>query len=169
MTAQPQPPATLDASGIAARIPHQGRMALLQSLLAWSSEHIVCTATSHQDTANPLLLGGVLWSACAVEYASQAMALHGVLCAGLEPAAAATNSGPRAGFLARVRAVQLQVLRLDTVPGALQVKAVRLAGDTRLASYRFELHSAAGAPLVTGRASVILDAAPSHSSITSHP
>ena len=163
MTADPPSPATLDAAGIAARIPHQGRMALLQSLQAWSGGHIVCSANSHHDVGNPLLLGGVLWSVCGIEYASQAMALHGVLSAGVraDGALGASGGSPRAGFLASVRGVQLQVLRLDTVPGALQVAAYRLAGDTRLASYRFELHSAAGALLVAGRASVILDTRPS--------
>ena len=149
----PPAPATLDHAGIAARIPHQGRMCLLQDLQAWSPEHVLCTAISHLDPANPLRAGGVLWSACAIEYASQAMALHGVL-------GAAAGAAPRAGFLASVRGVQLLVPRLDTVPGPLQVAAYRLAGDARQASYRFELHSAAGALLVAGRASVILDALP---------
>ncbi len=160
MTADPHPPATLDALGIAARIPHQGGMSLLQSMQAWGSDHIVCTATSHQDAGNPLRVGGVLWSACAIEYASQAMALHGVLSARLGPAASVTDTAPRAGFLASVRGMQVQVLRLDTVPGALQVAAYRLAGDARLASYRFELHSAAGALLAAGRAAVILERQP---------
>ncbi len=147
------PPVLLDHSAIAARIPHQGRMCLLQALHHWTADHIVCSASSHQDPANPLRAADVLWAACAVEYASQAMALHGVL-------SAAEGRAPRAGFLASVRGVQLRVPRLDTVPGALRVAAHRLAGDQRQASYRFELHSAAGALLVEGRASVILDAWP---------
>ncbi len=153
--APPAPPALalLDHAGIAARIPHHGRMCLLHSMQAWSAEHILCTAVSHRDPAHPLLAGGVLWSACAIEYASQAMALHGVL-------SAAEGAAPRAGFLASVRGVQLLVPRLDTVPGALQVAAYRLAGDARQASYRFELHSQAGVLLAAGRASVILDAMP---------
>lgn len=128
-------------------------MSLLQSLQSWSADRLVCTATSHLDSHNPLRAGGVLWAVCAIEYASQAMALHGVLSAG-------EGAAPRAGFLASVRAVQLWVPRLDTVPGALQVVVQRLAGDARQASYRFELHSATGALLVAGRASVILDAWP---------
>ncbi len=152
LTASPAP-ATLDHDGIAARIPHHGRMCLLQALQAWSPEYVLCTAVSHLSPTNPLRAGGVLWAACAIEYASQAMALHGVL-------SAAEGAAPRAGFLASVRAVQLRVPRLDNVPGPLQVAAFRLAGDARQASYRFELHSAAGALLVTGRASVILDAMP---------
>ena len=155
--AAPHAPATLDHAGIAARIPHQGCMCLLQSMRVWSSEHILCTAISHLAATNPLRAGGVLWSACAIEYASQAMALHGVLSAGV---GAGAGAAPRAGFLASVRGVQLLVPRLDTVPGPLQVAAYRLAGDARQASYRFELHSAGGVLLVAGRASVILDALP---------
>ena len=146
-------PALMDPSGIAARIPHQGRMCLLHTLQSWSGDQIICSAISHRDPANPLLTGGVLWSACGIEYASQAMALHGVLSAH----SALAGGAPRAGFLVSVRGVQMLVPRLDTVPGALQVAAYRLAGDTRQASYRFELHSAAGALLVAGRASVMLD------------
>jgi len=81
------------------------------------------------------------------------MALHGVR-------SAAEGAAPRAGFLASVRGVQLLVPRLDDVPSTLQVAAYRLAGDARQARYRFELHSAAGALLAAGRASVILDAMP---------
>ncbi len=157
--------ALMDPAGIAARIPHQGRMCLLHGLQSWSAEQIVCTAISHHDPENPLLMGGVLWSACGIEYASQAMALHGVLSAeataataSAAAAGAAATAAPRAGFLVSVRGVQMWLPQLHTVPGALRVAAYRLAGDARQASYRFELHSAAGALLVAGRASVILQA-----------
>lgn len=153
MSAHQPAPATLDHAGIAARIPHSGRMCLLQALQRWDADHLQCSATSHQDPANPLCVQGVLWSACAIEYASQAMALHGVL-------SAAEGSAPRAGFLASVRAVQLPVARLDTVPGVLHIAVHRLAGDARQASYHFTLHSEAGTLLAEGRAAVVLDALP---------
>jgi predicted hotdog family 3-hydroxylacyl-ACP dehydratase len=146
-------PVLLDHAGIAARIPHQGGMVLLQALHQCTADTIVCSASSHQDPANPLRTGGVLWAAASVEYASQAMALHGVL-------SAAEGRAPRAGFLASVRGVNMRVPRLDTVSGDLRVQAHRQVGDERQASYRFAVHSAAGALLVEGRASVILDAWP---------
>ena len=146
-------PAQLDHAGIAARVPHAGRMCLLGSLVAWSAEHIHCRVTGHSDPAHPLRSASGLLSPCAIEYAGQAMALHSAL-------NAKPGSPPRAGFLASARGVQLHVPRLDTAPGPLQVHATRLAGDGQQALYRFSLVDAAGQPLVEGRATVVLDGVP---------
>jgi predicted hotdog family 3-hydroxylacyl-ACP dehydratase len=146
-------PATLDASGIAARIPHHGRMCLLHALLSWSSDTILCSASSHADAHHPLRSASGLSSANGIEYAAQAMALHGVL-------SAPPGAAPQAGFLASVRGVRLLVPRLDQVAGELHIHAQRLAGDNTQAMYAFALHDAAGALLMDGRATVILNALP---------
>ncbi len=149
-------PATLNHAGIAARVPHSGNMCLLECLLNWDAERISCTARSHRDPANPLRTAGGLLAAVAIEYAAQAMALHGTLSA----AAANPDAPPQPGFLAAVRGVKLRVPRLDTVQGDLHIAAQRLMGDARQALYAFTLHSAAGDLLVEGRATVILNALP---------
>jgi len=149
----PPAPATLDHAGIAARIPHGGRMCLLDALLSWSADRIRCSAVSHRDPDHPLRHGGVLPSPVAIEYAAQAMALHGTLCA-------APGAAPRPGFLAAVRGVRLRVPRLDSIEGALIVSAQRLAGDSGHALYTFALHDAKDTLLVEGRATVILNALP---------
>lgn len=143
--------AVLDRDAIAARIPHSGRMCLLDSLERWSADAVVCRSSSHRDADNPLRSGNALLAPAAIEYAAQAMALHGALCA-------APGSAPRGGFLASVRQVRLQVARLDDIDGEIEVSAERLAGDASQAMYRFALHDATGALLVDGRATVILDA-----------
>ncbi len=143
-------PATLDHAGIAARIPHSGSMCLLHSLVAWSKEHIHCTALSHQDPANPLRQGHQLPAPVAVEYASQAMALHGGL-------SAAPGTPPKPGFLAAARSVVMHVPDLSTVEGPLHVHATRQAGDDRQALYQFQLQDEAGRVLVSGRATVVLN------------
>ncbi len=146
-------PATLDHAGIAARVPHAGRMCLLQRLLQWSPQHILCSAGSHHAADHPLRTAGGLLAPAAIEYASQAMALHGTLNA--EP-----NADPTPGFLASVRGVTLHVPRLDTVAGELRIRAQQQAGDARQALYLFTLHDDGGALLVDGRATVILNAMP---------
>jgi predicted hotdog family 3-hydroxylacyl-ACP dehydratase len=146
-------PATLDHAGIAARIPHGGRMCLLDALLSWSADGIRCSAASHRDPDHPLRLGGALPAPVAIEYAAQAMALHGALCA-------EAGAAPRPGFLAAVRGVRLQVPRLDNVEGALIVDARRLAGDSGQALYTFALYDEVDTLLVEGRATVILNALP---------
>ena len=72
----------LDRAWIAAHIPHQGSMCLLDAVREWSGEAITCTASSHTDPANPLRADGRLGAANGIEYAAQAMAIHGALLAG---------------------------------------------------------------------------------------
>lgn len=143
-------PQTLDRDGIAARIPHSGSMCLLDGLLGWDAQQLRCRASSHRDPAHPLRSPGGLLSPVAIEYASQAMALHGAL-------TAAPGSTPSAGFLAAARNVNLHVPRLDDVPGLLIVGATRLAGAEQQALYAFTLHDEAGRLLVDGRATVVLN------------
>lgn len=148
-------PATLDHEGIAARVPHSGRMCLLDRLRRWSAVDIECSAISHRDPAHPLRTAGVLPAPAAIEYAAQAMALHGALCAAAAPEPA---ERPPAGFLASVREVRLHVPRLDEVAGELAVHAQLLAGDARQALYAFSVRDEHAALLVDGRATVILNA-----------
>jgi predicted hotdog family 3-hydroxylacyl-ACP dehydratase len=143
-------PATLDRAGIAARVPHQGAMCLLDAMESCSADVIVCRIANHADVHNPLRLDDALPAASALEYASQAMALHGSL--------AASGKPPSAGFLASARDLHLHVMRLDDAPGALRVRAQRLAGDSGQAMYRFELRDANDRLLVEGRTTVVLDA-----------
>lgn len=136
----------LGHAAIAARVPHAGGMCLLQSAEHWDAGSILCTALSHRDTANPLRRGGLLPAICGVEYALQAMALHGAL----------TDDGPQpAGFLASLRGVALMVERLDDQPGALRVTASALAREARSFVYGFEV-AAGGRLLLSGQAAVIL-------------
>ncbi|WP_415036832.1 3-hydroxylacyl-ACP dehydratase [Azonexus sp.] len=140
----------LEQAAIAARIPHQGRMCLLDSVLTWDEASIHCRATSHRAADNPLRTADRLGAACGIEYAAQAMAVHGAL---LAPAKAA----PRPGYLASVRSVELAVERLDDLAQALDVYAERLSGDANNVLYEFRLEHA-GALLLHGRAAVLLAA-----------
>ena len=140
----------LDRAGIAARIPHAGSMCLLERLDAWDREHIVCCASSHRDLNHPLRTASGLLSPCAIEYAAQAMALHGALI-GADAGSAATP-----GYLASARAVRLHRLRLDDLDGDLRIEARRGAGDARQILYTFAV-SHAGEPVAEGRATVVLN------------
>jgi predicted hotdog family 3-hydroxylacyl-ACP dehydratase len=146
---------TLDAQAIAARIPHQGSMCLLETVQAWDAESIRCESNNHRAADHPLRAHGRLGAACGIEYAAQAMAVHGALVAQAAQGNAAAT--PRAGYLAGVRAVTLHVDRLDTVAGPLSVNAQRLTGDSDTVLYSFAVQAGAQ-PLVTGRAIVVLDA-----------
>jgi predicted hotdog family 3-hydroxylacyl-ACP dehydratase len=145
------PEAVCDRAWIAAHIPHQGSMCLLDRVLSWNTERVVCGSSTHRAPDNPLRAHGRLGSACAIEYAAQAVAVHGAL---LD--ANPGNTG--FGLLASAREVELWVARLDDLPGDLRVEAQRLHSDARGALYAFSLHADATL-LARGRASVLLTAA----------
>ena len=142
--------ATLTHAEIAARIPHGGSMCLLDRAERWDAETIVCHATSHRDPANPLRTASGLLAPCAIEYAAQAMALHGALLGH------AAGSAARPGYLASARGVVLHRLRLDDLDEDLRIEATRGAGDARQILYAFVVRHA-GSPVAEGRATVILD------------
>ena len=149
-------PNTLQHEDIASRIPHQGSMCLLDSVTAWDSGWISCEASSHRAASNPLRAYGRLGAACGIEYAAQAMAVHGVLVAEAQTTAGDASAAPKIGYLASIRGLTLYVERLDDLESALTIHAERLSGDDSALLYRFSLH-AGPALLLSGRAVVVLD------------
>lgn len=137
-----------DHAWIAAHIPHQGSMCLLDAVTQWDGERIHCRASSHRAAGNPLRSGGRLGVLTGIEYAAQAIAVHGALLAG-------DTAPPVPGFLGSARSVDCQVSRLDDIAADLEVMAERLSGDDRTLLYAFTL-SASGRNLLSGRASVVL-------------
>ncbi|MBC8055478.1 MAG: hydroxymyristoyl-ACP dehydratase [Rhizobiales bacterium] len=146
----------LTREGIAALIPHSGTMCLLARLDAWDMQRIVCAATNHRDADHPLRTRRGLLAPAAIEYAAQAMALHGALIS------QATGVPATPGYLASARGVRLQVLRLDDLPSPiaaadeLRIEATRQAGDARQILYAFTVHHA-DRLLAEGRAAVVLN------------
>ena len=140
----------MDHAWIETRIPHRGAMNLLEQVLDWNPDAIRCQATSHRALDNPLRAHGRLGAACGVEYAAQAMALHGAL---LNP----LGAPPRLGYLTSVRALESFVSRLDNIDAPLIIEAQRQHADRNLVLYRFTLW-ADDRRLLCGRASVMLDA-----------
>jgi predicted hotdog family 3-hydroxylacyl-ACP dehydratase len=139
-----------DHAWIAAHIPHHGSMCLLDSVVEHDAQQVRCIARSHRSSDNPLRAHGRLAAACGIEYAAQAMAVHGALLA--------AGAAPRPGFLASVRGAVLHVGRLDDIEQELTVDAVRVTGDSGTVLYDFSLH-AGDRLLVEGRAAIVLDVA----------
>lgn len=152
----------LDRNWIECNIPHHGRMCLLDEIIEWDAQHVRCRSGTHRAVDHPLRSQGRLGIACGIEYAAQAMAVHGALAAGARArAAAGAASGgaaqPEAGFLAGLRNVQLHVLRFDNMAADLICDALLLAGDGSTALYEFAVTCGAQR-LLDGRATVVFDA-----------
>jgi predicted hotdog family 3-hydroxylacyl-ACP dehydratase len=143
-------------------IPHKGRMCLLDEVLSWDAARIRCRSATHRSADNPLRLHGRLGAACGIEYAAQAMAVHGALIAASAPLGRTVATSVRGsiqatvGYLASVRNVSLCVERLDDLLHDLIAAAERLTGDGRTVLYEFSVSSAAQL-LLSGRASIVFD------------
>lgn len=139
----------LNQKNIQALIPHSGTMSLLNKVLTWDEDQIICLANSHWDKNNPLRNECILSSVCGVEYAAQAMAVHGALC----------NRGgmasPRVGFLASIKNLELLVSRLDDIESDLKIDAERLMKDKNFLIYQFRIFSE-GQNLLSGQATIII-------------
>ena len=139
----------LTGAQIAELIPHSGAMCLLDGVVQWDAKRIVCVSRSHHAADNPMRSDGRLAALCGIEYAMQAMAVHGGLAGNID-------GRPRAGYLASLRNVECRSDRLD-LAGDLLVEAEQLAGDGAHVTYRFSLQ-VGEYEVLSGRALVVLDA-----------
>jgi predicted hotdog family 3-hydroxylacyl-ACP dehydratase len=139
----------LDAVQIAQLIPHHDDMCLLVGVNRFDANHIHCSAESHRFPSNPLRENNMLHAVCGIEYAAQAMAVHGAL------SSQNNVSKPRGGRLASVRSVDIFVARLDTIQEGLDVYATLLMNDENSMMYEFTV-STPSQILLQGKATVIL-------------
>jgi predicted hotdog family 3-hydroxylacyl-ACP dehydratase len=125
----------LTRAEIERRVPHAGSMCLLDQVVQWDTNHIVCQAESPRMD-HPLALAAGVPVVAAVEYAAQAAALHGALLDG--------SPEPRGGRLARLSGVELTDGCLDAGSGRLTIRADLLARSDAGCTYNFAVHDACG-------------------------
>ena len=124
-------------------------MCLLDEVIEWDNDSILCTSETHRDPTNPLRRQGRLSAVNAFEYGAQAAAVHGGLRARAEDATAPP------GYLAALRDARLNVERLDDVTSPLEIRADRLFGEGADTVYECRV-SADGALLAHGRVTIML-------------
>jgi predicted hotdog family 3-hydroxylacyl-ACP dehydratase len=138
-----------DKAAIARVIPHTGDMCLLDGVIECDAQRIRCISSSHRDPANPMRSGSELLALCGIEYAAQAMAVHGAW-------DAQYGSKPRAGYLAALRDVSCDRMRLDDLADDLVIEAEKIMGDAARVIYQFNIHAGTN-KIMSGRATVVLD------------
>jgi predicted hotdog family 3-hydroxylacyl-ACP dehydratase len=138
----------LGREAIAALIPHQGEMCLLERVIEWDKDRIVLATSTHRSPSNPLRLDGRLRAIHLCEYGAQAMAVHGGLCAQAEGRVA------QPGFLVSLRDVHLHIDFIDQLDGELRVSAHRLLESAASWQYSFTVGHGS-TMLATGRAAVV--------------
>ena len=141
----------LNQNNIEALIPHSGAMSLLNKVLKWDKDHILCLANSHRDKHNPLRKENILSSVCGVEYAAQAMAVHGALALAKQD----RSETPHTGYLASIKHLDLLVSRLDNIESDLTIDAEMLLKDKEFLIYQFRVFSECQ-DLLSGRAIICI-------------
>ncbi|HXA46154.1 MAG TPA: 3-hydroxylacyl-ACP dehydratase [Burkholderiaceae bacterium] len=139
---------------IASLIPHKDAMCLLDEIVFWNDLYIRCTTASHRNPANPLRGPSGLLSVCGIEYAAQAIAVHG----GLLQRQSAGFQAPSSGYLANAKDVRWTVDRLDDIASDLLVEAEQMISEGGRSIYAFNL-SSDGRLLMQGRVAVVLEGA----------
>ena len=122
-------------------------MCLLDEVVEWTADRICCRSESHRREDNPLRAHGRLGSACGIEYAAQAMAVHGAV------RAASLSQQSRPGVLASVRGLTTHADRLDDIAGPLFASATLVNGDGTMVLYEFSLADSTRV-LLSGRAAI---------------
>lgn len=128
-------------------IPHAGRMCLVDRVDGWNADSLRASAATHRRPDHPLLRGGRLGAVHALEYAAQAMAIHGALLA--------RRNGSRLppGFLAGARNLRLHVPRLDELTDDLHIEVDRRFEQDGNLIYAFRV-SSGGQAVADGTATV---------------
>lgn len=138
----------IDKKEICELIPHAGSMCLLDKVIEWDDNHIICSTCTHQDTDNPLRSYGVLATTALIEYGAQAMAVHGGLLA------KQTDIAMQSGYLASLRDVHLDIGDVSQINTELCVEAVQQMSSGGNMIYNFSV-TANKKPLISGRATVV--------------
>lgn len=125
-------------------------MCLLDEVLEWSADRIRCRSATHRSADNPLRAHDRLGVACGIEYAAQAMAVHGALLAAADSMAMPAS---RPGMLTSVRSLTMHVDRLDDVAGDLYASATYMNGDSSMVMYEFSV-SDSSRTFLEGRATI---------------
>jgi predicted hotdog family 3-hydroxylacyl-ACP dehydratase len=141
--------ARIDQKEIRELIPHSGSMCLLESVLAWDEQSILCTSGTHLNRENPLRRNQSLSAIHAFEYGAQAVAIHG----GLRARSADAVAPP--GYLAALRDASLNVATLDQFTDPLMVRAKSLFSDRANSVYECCV-SAGNVIAAQGRVTIIL-------------
>lgn len=140
---------------IAALMPHQGDMMLLDRLVSRTPDEIVCLGWTPGDDAHPLREmdedgRARIPASAALEYAAQAIALHGVLKGRGE------NVAPKSAFIAGLQDMRWRAAPLAAADWPIEMRARTLGGLGEAgAKYEVVVTDASGEEILRGEALVM--------------
>ena len=138
----------IEHSELCSLIPHSFDMCLLDRVDSWDDNNIVCYSSSHLLNTNPLRRGENLSSIHLLEYAAQAMAVHG----GLHDREQGRQMTE--GYLAALRDVKIELYEINSLESELRIEANKILSQAGNMIYTFSV-SLDKNVLASGRAIVV--------------
>lgn len=129
-------------------IPHSGEMCLLDAVKYWDEKSITCITNTHRNADNPLRNSDGLPMISLLEYAAQAMAVHGCLLTEKE------GVYIKEGYLAALHDVQIAHGCLSDIEDELEVGVERIYAEAGNMIYSMMIRTN-NKILATGRATVM--------------
>ncbi len=152
-------PSILKRKEIERRLPHGGSMSLLHEIIQADETSLTAQAVSHRDADNPLRIDGKIAMVNGVEYAAQAMAVHGSLVLEKKQAGSRAELKSSQGYIATVRNIELHAPYFPAADSsssaALLIKVKQLMSDQNGFTYQFDIHCGQQL-LISGRITVFL-------------
>jgi len=127
------------------RLPHSGKMCLLNEVIQSDETSLIAQAISHLDIDNPLRINDTINTINGIEYAAQAMAVHGSL----------LSDKPQAGYIASVRNIEIKIPTLPEQKQPLVIAVEQLMSNENGFTYQFDI-SCEQQSLISGKITVFL-------------
>ena len=137
----------LNSQEIEQYLPHAGKMSLLHTVSYADSLLLKASAISHLNSNNPLRLNDKLASINGIEYAAQAMAIHGFLLS--------KEDAVQKGYIASVRNIEIKTPFFPETESVIKIEVQQLMSDTNGFTYQFHI-SAGKKTLISGKITIFL-------------
>jgi len=141
----------LNSQEIEQRLPHAGKMSLLDKVTHADRLTLSASAVSHLSSNNPLRLNHKLSSINGIEYAAQAMAIHGFLLSELKQTEASTQTR----YIATIRNIDIFTPFFPETESVIKIEVEQLMSDTNGFTYQFHISDGKKA-LISGKITIFL-------------
>ena len=143
-----------DRSSICRYLPHGAGAVLLDVVAHTDHDTSICKSSRHKDVRNPFRVERAgqwcLPASAAIEFAAQAIALHGAL-----GGRGGSDAQPASAYIARLKGVTWKPVLLSDVAGELTISATCTGRLASGAEYTFEITAEDMGRLASGTAIVM--------------
>jgi len=145
----------LNSQEIEQRLPHAGKMSLLDKVSYADLTVLKASASSYLNSDNPLRFNGKLASINGIEYAAQAMAIHSHLLSEAKKSGKGEQDATQTGYIATIRNVEINTPFFPETKAIIAIEVAQLMSDTNGFTYQFQI-SCEKKALISGKITIFV-------------